>query len=59
VVDWRLTRTKSKSARGGLACEIARGASLVFVGLGVYTVCEVFYFAGMFTSNTLKTTPMY
>ncbi|KAH6881220.1 hypothetical protein BKA70DRAFT_1446756 [Coprinopsis sp. MPI-PUGE-AT-0042] len=54
VVNWRTLRVKSKSARGGLACEVARGASHVFVGLGVYTVCEVFYFAGIHPLLTEK-----
>ncbi|KAH6907740.1 WD40-repeat-containing domain protein [Coprinopsis sp. MPI-PUGE-AT-0042] len=54
VANWRTLRVQSKSARGGLACEIARGASQVFVGLGVYTVCEVFYFAGIHPLLTEK-----
>jgi len=43
------SKSKSKGARKrrGLACEVIRAASNVWVGVGVYTVCEIFYLAGM------------
>lgn len=32
--------------RNGLACEVIRAASDVFLGIGVYTVIEIFFLAG-------------
>lgn len=46
IVDWMRERRSGKGARGSLACDIMRKASTVWVGLGVYTACEVFNIAG-------------
>ncbi|KAJ3510969.1 hypothetical protein NMY22_g15802 [Coprinellus aureogranulatus] len=50
LVDWIERRRRSGALRTGLACEIIRmedGARRVWVGVGVYTVCEIFFLAGI------------
>ncbi|KAJ7260144.1 Cupredoxin [Mycena rebaudengoi] len=47
VAEWIQVRVDGNSARNGLACTIIRGASHVFLGIGVYTVLELFFLAGM------------
>jgi hypothetical protein len=49
LVDWLKARRRSQAPRTGLACEVMRneeGARKVWVGVGVYTVCELFFIAG-------------
>jgi hypothetical protein len=49
VADWiEDRRTSLGKDRQGLACEVVRGAQDVWCGVGVYTVCELFFDAGMF-----------
>lgn len=50
VSDWIKSRATSKSAkRTGLACEVIRiNGNKVFGGVGVYTICELFFDSGMF-----------
>ncbi|TEB25647.1 hypothetical protein FA13DRAFT_1713884 [Coprinellus micaceus] len=50
LVDWLKARRRSQAPRTGLACEVMRneeGARKVWVGVGVYTVCELFFIAGI------------
>ncbi|KAH6869615.1 hypothetical protein BKA70DRAFT_1451838 [Coprinopsis sp. MPI-PUGE-AT-0042] len=49
VADWvKDSRGPSgKNACTGLACNAIRHASLVWVGVGAYTVCEIFFIAGL------------
>ncbi|KAH6903246.1 hypothetical protein BKA70DRAFT_1433758 [Coprinopsis sp. MPI-PUGE-AT-0042] len=47
VSEWIKSRRNGRGARNGLACEVMRNASLVWVGVGVYSVCEVFFLAGL------------
>lgn len=47
IADWIETRAASKRmVWAGLACEVIRKANTVWGGIGVYTVCELFYDAG-------------
>jgi hypothetical protein len=45
VADW--IRKGQGSPRTGLACNAIRLASSVWIGVGVYTICEIFFLAGM------------
>ncbi|KAH6891894.1 hypothetical protein BKA70DRAFT_1440847 [Coprinopsis sp. MPI-PUGE-AT-0042] len=49
VADWVKERRNltGRNARQGLACDAVRHASLVWVGVGAYTVCEIFFIAGL------------
>ncbi|KAF8179456.1 hypothetical protein BJ912DRAFT_929655 [Pholiota molesta] len=48
VADWiEDRRTSLGKDRQGLACEVVRGAQDVWCGVGVYTVCELFFDAGI------------
>ncbi|KAJ3526606.1 hypothetical protein NMY22_g10098 [Coprinellus aureogranulatus] len=50
LAAWITTRRRSGEDRTGLACEVMRedeGAKCVWVGVGVYTVCELFFLAGL------------
>ena len=49
VANWISQRAESNSARLGLVCEVMRNANEVWFGVGVYTVCEVLFLAGMVT----------
>jgi hypothetical protein len=40
-------RQNSHARREGLACEIMCKSPDVWQGIGVYTVCELFFIAGM------------
>jgi hypothetical protein len=56
VARWISERAASRSHRTTLACEAIRGAktkdgTTVWAGVGVYTVCEIFFLAGMCPSN--------
>ncbi|KAH6871373.1 hypothetical protein BKA70DRAFT_1241858 [Coprinopsis sp. MPI-PUGE-AT-0042] len=47
VADWVKERRNltGRNAQQGLACDAVRHASLVWVGVGAYTVCEIFFIA--------------
>ncbi|KAH9948432.1 hypothetical protein B0H21DRAFT_821093 [Amylocystis lapponica] len=48
VSQWILDRaTSSQTQRFGLACDAVRNAEDVWGGVGVYTVCELFFIAGV------------
>ncbi|KAF8886455.1 hypothetical protein CPB84DRAFT_1850134 [Gymnopilus junonius] len=47
VANW--IETRSRGIRSGLACEVMRSTQDVWCGIGVYTVCELFFDAGMFS----------
>ncbi|KAJ3559886.1 hypothetical protein NM688_g63 [Phlebia brevispora] len=47
VAKWIEVRRASTSPRGGLAVTAIRDARTVFAGIGVYTVVEVFFLAGL------------
>ncbi|KAF7790440.1 hypothetical protein EIP86_001395 [Pleurotus ostreatoroseus] len=47
VANWIKARHKAKSSRSGLATTEIRGANRVFAGIGVYTVLELFFLAGL------------
>jgi hypothetical protein len=52
VAQWVAQRAASPSSkRTGLACEVIRATQDVWCGIGVYTVCEVFFDAGMLFSE--------
>jgi hypothetical protein len=51
VSGWIESRRNGRGTRNGLACEALRNASAVWVGVGVYSVCEVFFLAGMHFSG--------
>jgi hypothetical protein len=48
VAAWIKERAKSTSKRTGLASMVVRNASEVWGGVGVYTVCELFFLASKF-----------
>ncbi|KAH8118043.1 hypothetical protein DFH11DRAFT_1808680 [Phellopilus nigrolimitatus] len=45
VTNWIADRYKQRTNRDRLACEIMRETGEVWTGVGVYTVCELFYIA--------------
>ncbi|KAJ7724297.1 hypothetical protein B0H14DRAFT_3004105, partial [Mycena olivaceomarginata] len=45
VTKWMQSRLNAD--RNGLACEVIRAANNVFLGIGVYTVVEIFFLAGL------------
>ncbi|KAJ7884555.1 hypothetical protein B0H14DRAFT_2700354, partial [Mycena olivaceomarginata] len=45
VTKWMQSRLNAD--RNGLACEVIRAANDVFLGIGVYTVLEIFFLAGL------------
>ncbi|KAJ7812143.1 hypothetical protein B0H14DRAFT_3879752 [Mycena olivaceomarginata] len=45
VTKWMQSRLNAD--RNGLACEVIRAANDVFLGIGVYTVVEIFFLAGL------------
>ncbi|KAJ7183593.1 hypothetical protein C8R46DRAFT_843602, partial [Mycena filopes] len=45
LVQWMGNRRNMD--RNGLACEVIRSANDVFLGIGVYTVVEIFFLAGL------------
>ncbi|KAJ3506414.1 hypothetical protein NLJ89_g6883 [Agrocybe chaxingu] len=47
VADWIEAQAASGSKRTRLACEAVRNANDVWGGVGVYTVCEIFFDAGI------------
>jgi hypothetical protein len=47
VANWIRERLASSSARCSLVCEVMRDANQVWFGVGVYTVCEILFMAGM------------
>lgn len=47
VADWIKRQASSRAARTKLACEAVRDANAVWGGVGVYTVCELFFLSGM------------
>jgi hypothetical protein len=50
LVAWIKGRRRSQALRTSLASEVIRneeGARKVWVGVGVYTVCEIFFLAGV------------
>ncbi|KAF8168972.1 hypothetical protein K438DRAFT_242206 [Mycena galopus ATCC 62051] len=48
LADWIRRRAESNDAdQNGLACDVIRGESTVFLGIGVYTVNELFFLAGL------------
>ncbi|KAJ3551199.1 hypothetical protein NM688_g4847 [Phlebia brevispora] len=47
VAHWIIERRTGVSNRGGLAVIVIRDANKVFAGIGVYTVIEVFFLAGL------------
>jgi hypothetical protein len=52
VVDWMAMRRSSQTTREGLACEVICKHPDVWQGIGVYTVCELFFIAGAFPKKT-------
>jgi hypothetical protein len=46
VASWLSERSKAKQ-RNRLACDIIRETCKVWAGIGVYTVCELFFDSGM------------
>ena len=47
IADWIEMQAESKQmVQTGLACEIIHKTNPVWGGIGVYTVCELFYDAG-------------
>ncbi|KAJ6610245.1 hypothetical protein B0H10DRAFT_2060951 [Mycena sp. CBHHK59/15] len=47
LAEWLQSRCGGESDRNGLACDVIRDASNVFLGVGVYTVIEIFFLAGL------------
>ncbi|KAH6888948.1 hypothetical protein BKA70DRAFT_1121340 [Coprinopsis sp. MPI-PUGE-AT-0042] len=47
VANWIELRRTGQAKRNGLACRAVRNASEVWVGVGVYTVAEIFFIAGL------------
>ncbi|KAJ7227608.1 hypothetical protein B0H12DRAFT_1148918, partial [Mycena haematopus] len=45
ITEWMLSRLHLD--RNGLACEVIRAANDVFLGIGVYTVIEIFFLTGI------------
>lgn len=48
IIDW--AEERSKGDRSGLASDAIRKAAAIFVGIGVYTISELFHRAGIATS---------
>lgn len=48
VANWIRQHMASSSSRCSLVCEVMRDANQVWFGVGVYTVCEILFMAGMF-----------
>ncbi|KAJ7633534.1 hypothetical protein DFH06DRAFT_1139867 [Mycena polygramma] len=47
LATWLRSRSAGESDRNGLACDVIRAANHVFLGVGVYTVIEIFFLAGL------------
>ncbi|KAJ7649351.1 hypothetical protein DFH06DRAFT_1094851 [Mycena polygramma] len=47
LAQWMRNRLSADTDQNGLACEVIRAANTVFLGIGVYTVIEIFFLAGL------------
>ncbi|RDB17730.1 hypothetical protein Hypma_001157 [Hypsizygus marmoreus] len=47
VATWIQKRASGQNTRNGIACQVVREANETWSGIGVYTVCELFFDAGL------------